>query len=82
MIPVGSQNVGADEKNGRFAGYVALMVLKTLGVIRPLHGYRIARRIEQISQDLLGSEQGHSRFGVAEAGATRRGCIGTGRIGE
>jgi DNA-binding PadR family transcriptional regulator len=30
-----------------------LMVLKTLDVLGPLHGYGIARRIEQISEDLL-----------------------------
>jgi transcriptional regulator len=29
------------------------MVLKTLEVLGPLHGYGIARRIEQISGDLL-----------------------------
>ena len=29
------------------------MVLKTLDVLGPLHGYGIARRIEQISGDLL-----------------------------
>ena len=53
------------------------MVLKSLEVLKPLHGCEIARRIEQISQDLLGSEPGHSLFGVAQAGAGRRGCIGT-----
>ncbi len=34
------------------------MVLKTLGVLGPLHGYGIARRIEQISGDLLSVNQG------------------------
>ena len=34
-------------------GTLALMVLKTLEVLGPLHGYGIARRIEQISGDLL-----------------------------
>ncbi len=34
-------------------GTLALMVLKTLDVLGPLHGYGIARRIEQISGDLL-----------------------------
>ncbi len=33
-------------------GTLALMVLKTLDVLGPLHGYGIARRIEQISGDL------------------------------
>src|SRR5213592_1158995 len=39
-------------------GTLALMVLKTLDVIGPLHGYGIARRIEQISGDLLSVNQG------------------------
>jgi PadR family transcriptional regulator, regulatory protein PadR len=39
-------------------GTLALMVLKTLDVLGPLHGYRIARRIEQISGDLLTLNQG------------------------
>ena len=34
-------------------GTLALMVLKTLDVIGPIHGYGIARRIEQISEHLL-----------------------------
>ena len=39
-------------------GTLALMVLKTLEVLGPLHGYGIARRIEQISGDLLAVNQG------------------------
>jgi transcriptional regulator len=39
-------------------GTLALMVLKTLQVLGPLHGYGIARRIEQISGDLLSVNQG------------------------
>src|SRR6201989_3040467 len=38
-------------------GTLALMVLKTLDVLGPLHGYGIARRIEQISGDLLAVNQ-------------------------
>jgi transcriptional regulator len=34
------------------------MVLRTLDVMGPLHGYAIARRIEQISGDLLTLNQG------------------------
>jgi PadR family transcriptional regulator PadR len=37
---------------------MSLMVLKTLDVLGPLHGYGIARRIEQISGDLLAVNQG------------------------
>jgi PadR family transcriptional regulator, regulatory protein PadR len=39
-------------------GTLALMILKTLDVLGPLHGYGIARRIEQISQDVLAVNQG------------------------
>ena len=39
-------------------GTLALMVLKTLDVLGPLHGYGIARRIEQISGKLLTVNQG------------------------
>lgn len=39
-------------------GTLGLMVLKTLDVLGTLHGYGIARRIEQISGDLLAVNQG------------------------
>lgn len=39
-------------------GTLALMVLKTLDLLGPLHGYGIGRRIEQISGDLLSVNQG------------------------
>ncbi len=39
-------------------GTLALMVLKTLELLGPLHGFGIARRIEQISGDLLSLNQG------------------------
>jgi len=39
-------------------GTLALMVLKTLDVLVPRYGYGIARRIEQISEDLLPVNQG------------------------
>ena len=39
-------------------GTLALMVLKTLHTLGPLHGYGIARRIEQTSGDLLSVNYG------------------------
>ncbi len=39
-------------------GTLALMVLKTLESLGPLHGYGIARRIEQTSGDLLSVNYG------------------------
>ena len=39
-------------------GSLGLIILKTLEALGPLHGYRIARRIEQISGDHLTLNQG------------------------
>lgn len=39
-------------------GTLDLMVLKTLDTLGPLHGYGIARRLEQISEELLHLNQG------------------------
>src|SRR5262252_7612465 len=39
-------------------GTLALMILRTLEVMGPLHGYGIARRIEQTSGDLLSVNYG------------------------
>ena len=57
------------EKPDVLQGTLALMVLKTLEVLGPQHGYGIARRIEQISGDLSGRESGHALSLAAEAGA-------------
>ena len=46
------------EEAGVQQGTLALMELKTLNVLRPLRGYGIAKRIEQISGDLLSVNQG------------------------
>jgi len=46
------------DKSDVFHGTLALMVLKTLDGLGPLHGYGIARRIEQISGDQLALNQG------------------------
>jgi PadR family transcriptional regulator, regulatory protein PadR len=45
-------------KTDVWQGTLALMVLKTLETMGPLHGYGIARRIEQTSQDLLSLNYG------------------------
>jgi PadR family transcriptional regulator PadR len=45
-------------KTDVWQGTLALMVLKTLETLGPLHGYGIARRIEQTSQDLLSLNYG------------------------
>ena len=48
----------AQSKNEILPGTLNLMVLKTLGTLGPLHGYGIARRIEQISRDVFQLNQG------------------------
>ena len=45
-------------KTDVWQGTLALMVLKTLEVMGPLHGYGIARRIEQTSGDVLSVNYG------------------------
>src|SRR5262245_51703148 len=46
------------QKNELLPGTLNLMVLKTLSALGPLHGYGIARRIEQISGNQLQLNQG------------------------
>jgi PadR family transcriptional regulator PadR len=46
------------DKTGVWQGTLALMALKTLEALGPLHGYGIARRIEQTSGGLLSINYG------------------------
>ncbi|HUI40394.1 MAG TPA: PadR family transcriptional regulator [Terriglobia bacterium] len=46
------------DKADVWQGTLALMVLKTLETMGPLHGYGVARRIEQTSRDLLSVNYG------------------------
>lgn len=48
----------AGNKSDVLQGTLDLMVLKTLESMGPLHGYGIARRIEQLSADTLSLNQG------------------------
>jgi PadR family transcriptional regulator PadR len=48
----------AADKSEIMQGTLDLMVLKTLDAMGPLHGYGIARRIEQVSEDVLRVNQG------------------------
>jgi PadR family transcriptional regulator PadR len=59
--------VGTAEGNGRqmdrktsevLQGTLDLMILKTLHALGPLHGFGIARRIEQVSRDVLQLNEG------------------------
>ena len=46
------------DKTDVWQGTLALMILKTLETMGPMHGYGIARRIEQTSGDLLSVNYG------------------------
>ena len=46
------------DKADVWQGTLALMVLRTLDTLGPLHGYGIARRIEQTSENLLSVNYG------------------------
>lgn len=46
------------DKTDVLQGTLILLVLRTLETLGPLHGYGIARRIEQISNDVLQLNQG------------------------
>jgi len=64
-------------------GTLDLLILKTLDTMGPMHGYRIARRIEQVAENLLRLNQGsiypalirleqqgwiRTRWGISETG--------------
>jgi PadR family transcriptional regulator PadR len=60
IVPVGNLKVKllTKDKPNVLQGTLALMVRKALEVLGPQHGYGVARRIEQISGDLLAVNQG------------------------
>jgi transcriptional regulator len=51
-------NHGHRDKADVLQGTLTLLVLRTLDALGPQHGYGIARRIEQISKDVLQLNQG------------------------
>jgi len=60
-IPVDLQQEDVMNKHAKadvMQGTLDVMVLKTLDTLGPTHGYGIARRIEQVSNDLLRLNQG------------------------
>jgi PadR family transcriptional regulator PadR len=52
------QETTMGDRSDILQGTLDLMVLQTLEAMGPLHGYGIARRIEQISEDVLQLNQG------------------------
>lgn len=55
---VAKGDAGAASRIDVLQGTLDLMVLRTLDAMGPLHGYGIARRIEQISEDALKLNEG------------------------
>ena len=47
-----------DSKSELLQGTLDLLILKTLGVLGPMHGYGIAQRIQQISREVFRVNQG------------------------
>jgi transcriptional regulator len=45
--------MASTDKSEVLQGTLDIMILKTLHVLGPLHGFGIARRIEQVSEDVL-----------------------------
>src|SRR5579862_3051828 len=58
ILLCGGHRSMAEAKSEVLQGTLDLMVLKTLQALGPLHGYGIARRIEQISGQVLLLNQG------------------------
>ena len=50
--------ISGQKRSEVLQGTLDLMILKTLDAMGPLHGYGIARRIEQLSQDVLQLNEG------------------------
>jgi transcriptional regulator len=71
------------ERTDVLYGTLALLILKTLDAMGPLHGYALARRIEQVSKDQIALNQGtlypalrklhHNGWITAKAGETDTG---------
>jgi PadR family transcriptional regulator PadR len=52
------QRKSTEHRSELLQGTLDLMILKALDALGPLHGYGIARRIEQISADLVKLNEG------------------------
>ena len=58
LFNVKRKKIAANDKPEVLQGTLDLMVLKTLDAMGPQHGYGIARRIEQLSDELLRLNEG------------------------
>jgi PadR family transcriptional regulator len=57
-VAVAQEDSVGERKSDILQGTLDLMVLQTLEAMGPLHGYGVARRIEQVSDDVLQLNQG------------------------
>lgn len=58
MIHSFAMTKDGDRKSDVLQGTLDLMILKTLEALGPLHGFGIARRLEQVSEDVLRLNEG------------------------
>src|SRR5215510_3228465 len=58
MVGLMRESFGMAKGDAILQGTLDLMVLKTLDTLGPLHGYGIARRLEQISRDTIALNPG------------------------
>src|SRR6185295_18702310 len=58
LLPSNKREAMAETPSEVQYGTLDLMVLKTLDAMGPLHGYGIARRIEQVAEGSLALNQG------------------------
>ena len=60
MLPLGcaKERAVSTEKSEVLQGTLDLMILKTLHALGPQHGFGIARRIEQVSEDVVRLNEG------------------------
>ena len=70
------------DKEDVWQGTLALMVLKTLETMGPLHGYGIARRIEQTSGDCCSLNYGTLYPALLKLEQEGVDCFGMGCVGE
>jgi PadR family transcriptional regulator, regulatory protein PadR len=58
FFAISKGDVVAGERSEVLQGTLDLMILKTLHVLGPLHGFGIARRLEQLSEEVLKLNEG------------------------
>ena len=73
---------GAAQKSEVLQGTLDLMILKTLHALGPQHGFGLARRIEQVSEDVLQLNEGTVYTSLLRLQQKRLDHRAVGRVGE